>query len=84
MKLLVDMTNIAMTLPYLFLAIAYISFKKRNYIEKPFLMLKNKTFAIIIGYVVAALVGFANIFTIIEPTLNGKYTSTMAMIARPK
>ena len=82
-RLLVDMTNVAMTLPYLFLAIAYISFRKRDYIEKPFLMLKNKTFAIITGYVVAAVVGFANLFTIIEPALNGNYTSTMAMIAGP-
>ena len=82
-RLLVDMTNVAMTLPYLFLAIAYISFRKREYIEKPFLMLKNKTFAIITGYVVAAVVGFANLFTIIEPALNGNYTSTMAMIAGP-
>ena len=46
-------------------------------------MLKNKTFAIITGYIVAAVVGFANFFTIIEPALSGNYTSTIAMIAGP-
>lgn len=82
-RLLVDMTNVAMTLPYLFLGIAYVSFRKREYIEKPFLMFKSKTVAVIVGYVVAAVVGFANIFTIIEPSLNGNYTSTIAMVAGP-
>lgn len=82
-RLLVDMTNVAMTLPYLFLAMAYVSFRKREYIHKPFLMFKNTSFAIFMGYVVTAVVGFANIFTIIEPALNGNYTSTIAMIAGP-
>jgi amino acid transporter len=82
-RLLVDMTNVAMTLPYYFLAIAYVSFRKRDHIEKPFLMFKNKAFAVVVGYIVAAVVGFANIFTIIEPALNGNYTSTIAMISGP-
>jgi amino acid transporter len=82
-KLLVDMTNVAMTLPYVFLSIAYISFRKKDSIEKPFLILKNKTFAIIMGFVVTAVVGFANLFTIIEPAINGNYKSTIAMIAGP-
>jgi len=82
-KLLVDMTNVAMTLPYVFLSIAYIFFRKREYIEKPFLMLKNKTFAIIIGFIVTIVVAFANFFTIIEPAINGNYKSTFAMIGGP-
>jgi len=81
--LLVNMTNVAMTLPYVFLSIAYISFRKKDSIEKPFLIFKNKTFAIIMGFVVTAVVGFANLFTIIEPAINGNYKSTIAMIAGP-
>ncbi len=82
-EMLVLMTNVAMTLPYVFLAIAYISFRKRDYIEKPFLVIKNKNLAIIIGFIVTSVVGLANIFTIIEPAINGNYKSTIAMISGP-
>ncbi|WP_297423718.1 glutamate/gamma-aminobutyrate family transporter YjeM [Clostridium sp.] len=82
-RLLVDMTNVAMTLPYLFLAIAYISFRKRDNIIKPFLMFKNKSFAMFVGYVVAIVVGLANLFTIIEPSLSGNYSSSIAMVSGP-
>jgi len=82
-RLLVDMTNVAMTLPYLFLSIAYILFRQRDNIEKPFLMIKDKKIAVVIGIIVTAVVGFANIFTIIEPALNGNYSSAIAMIAGP-
>lgn len=81
--ILVLATNVAMTLPYLFLASAYISFRKKDSIEKTFLVFKNKTFAIIMGVVVTAVVGFANIFTIIEPALKGDYISSIEMIAGP-
>lgn len=82
-EMLVLMTNVAMTIPYLFLAIAYISFKKKDDIYKPFVVFKNKSLAMIIAVIVTASVGFANIFTIIEPALKGNYTSTIAMIAGP-
>ena len=82
-EMLVLMTNVAMTIPYLFLAIAYISFKKKDEIYKPFVVFKNKNLAMIIAVIVTASVGFANIFTIIEPALKGNYTSTIAMIAGP-
>lgn len=82
-EMLVLMTNVAMTIPYLFLAIAYISFKKKDDIYKPFVVFKNKNLAMIIAIIVTASVGFANIFTIIEPALRGNYASTIAMIAGP-
>ena len=81
--MLVLMTNVAMTIPYLFLAIAYISFRKKDNIEKPFIILKNKSFAVFMGFVVTAVVGFANFFTIIEPAIHGDYKSTLAMITGP-
>ena len=82
-EMLVLMTNVAMTIPYLFLAIAFISFKKKDEIVKPFEVYKNKSLAVVVAVIVTATVGFANIFTIIEPALNGDYTSTIAMIAGP-
>lgn len=82
-EMLVLMTNVAMTIPYLFLSIAFISFKKKDEILKPFEVYKNKSVAVVVAVIVTATVGFANIFTIIEPALKGDYVSTIAMIAGP-
>ncbi|AGX43595.1 glutamate/gamma-aminobutyrate family transporter YjeM [Clostridium saccharobutylicum] len=82
-EMLILMTNVAMTLPYLFLSTAFISFKKKDSILKPFVVFKNKNIAVIVAVIVTATVGFANIFTIIEPSLKGDYTSTIVMIAGP-
>ncbi|EHJ00072.1 amino acid permease-associated region [Clostridium sp. DL-VIII] len=81
--ILVNMTNVAMTLPYVFLSVAYIFFVRRENIQKPFKVFKNKPFAIFMGVVVTLVVGFANIFTIIEPAIEGDYVSTISMIAGP-
>jgi amino acid transporter len=81
--ILVNMTNVAMTLPYVFLSVAYIFFVKRENIQKPFKVFKNKSFAMFMGVVVTVVVGFANIFTIIEPAIDGDYVSTISMIAGP-
>lgn len=82
-EMLVLMTNVAMTIPYLFLSVAFISFKKKKEIVKPFEIYKNHTVTVIVAIIVTATVGFANVFTIIEPALKGDYTSTIAMIAGP-
>ena len=80
---LVLMTNVAMTIPYLFISYAFISFKRKDEIEKPFIIYKNKTVAIGIAYVVTAVVAFANIFSIVEPVTSGQYDKTLWMIAGP-
>lgn len=80
---LVLMTNVAMTIPYLFISYAYASFKRRDDIEKPFIIYKNKTVGIAFAYIVTAVVGFANLFTIIEPLTSGKPINTVWMMAGP-
>lgn len=80
---LVLMTNVAMTIPYLFISYAYASFKRRDEIEKPFVIYKNKTVGIAFAYIVTAVVAFANIFTIIEPLTSGKPINTVWMMAGP-
>ncbi len=80
---LVLMTNVAMTLPYLFISIAFISFKCKDSIEKPFVIFKNKMMAIVIAIIVTIVVAFANIFSIIEPITTGDYDKTLWMIAGP-
>jgi len=78
------MTNVAMTLPYMFLSIAFISFKKKDSIKKPFVIFKNKTFAIFTSVVVTFTVGFANVFSIIQPAIKkGDISSTLWSIAGP-
>ena len=77
------MTNVAMTIPYLFISIAFISFKRNDSIEKPFVIYKNKSLAIVIAIIVTVVVAFANSFSIIEPITTGDYDKTLWMIAGP-
>jgi amino acid transporter len=77
------MTNVAMTLPYMFLAGAFAPFKKKTHIAKPFEVFKTYNSALIASIVVTFTVGFANVFTIIEPAMNGDMDSTIWSIAGP-
>jgi amino acid transporter len=62
-----NMTNIAMTLPYLFISIAYIKYLKNDKIEKPFRVLsKNIKIGLLAGWAVTLVVAFANIFSVID------------------
>lgn len=74
---LVTMTNVAMTIPYMFLSIAFIFFKKKASIHKPFEVYKNHTVALIATIVVTFFIGIANIFSIIEPAINNKLSDTL-------
>ncbi|MFD3155892.1 glutamate/gamma-aminobutyrate family transporter YjeM [Haloimpatiens sp. FM7330] len=80
---LVLMTNVAMTLPYMFLSNAFIKFKKNKNIKKPFIVYKSRASFIIASIVVTFTVGFANFFTIIEPAVRGDIKSTLWMIGGP-
>ncbi len=80
---LTNMTNVAMTLPYMFLSIAYIYFKKNQDIKKPFEVFKRYSSALIAGIVVTFTVGFANFFTLLSPVLDGDYGSFLWMVAGP-
>ncbi|SFA84799.1 glutamate/gamma-aminobutyrate family transporter YjeM [Clostridium frigidicarnis] len=82
-KKLVLMTNVAMTIPYLFLAVAFPKFKKKDSIKKPFEVYNSYSTALIASVIVTLTVGFANLFTIIEPAINGDMASTIWMIGGP-
>lgn len=84
--LLVLMTNVAMTIPYVFLSAAFPSFKKKQldgYVEKPFVIYKSYGISLLASIIVSIIVGFANVFTIIEPALNGQMYKTVIMILGP-
>ena len=82
-KILVSMTNVAMTLPYMFIAYAFIPFKKNKDIIKPFEMFKTYKSAVIWTIVVMFTVGFANFFSIMKPALDGDLITTIWSIAGP-
>jgi amino acid transporter len=82
-NILVSMTNVAMTLPYVFIAGAFIAFKRNKDIKKSFVIFKNSTLTVIFTVLVTATVLFANIFTIIEPAINGDVQTTIWSIVGP-
>ena len=74
---LVTMTNVAMTIPYMFLSIAFIFFKKKENIHKPFEVYRSHHTALIATIVVTFFIGIANLFTIIEPAIHNKLSDTL-------
>ena len=81
---LILMGNVSMTIPTMFLAIAFIYFKKNDNIKKPFVIFKSKTMATVWAIIVTITVGFANFFTIIQPAIETKdYVSTIFQLAGP-
>lgn len=82
-SILVAMTNVAMTIPYMFLSGAFINFKRKESIQRPYEVYKSRSFTMIMTVIVTAIVGFANIFSIIEPAIGGDYMKTIWSIAGP-
>ncbi|SHI20297.1 hypothetical protein SAMN02746098_03075 [Desulfosporosinus lacus DSM 15449] len=80
---LVLMTNVAMTLPYMFISASFAAFKKNQTIKKPFKIFKSYHSALIWTVMVTFTVGFANFFTIIQPAIDGDLSSTIWSIAGP-
>lgn len=85
-RILVLMTNVAMTIPYLFLAAAFPQFKKKQLegkINKGYVFFKSYGIALFISILICIMVGFANLFTIIEPAISGKIFDSIMMVAGP-
>lgn len=82
-EILVAMTNVAMTIPYMFLSGAFYAFKKKEEIEKPFKVFRSRGAAFWGTIIVSSTVGFANFFTIIEPAQHGDMKTTIYSIAGP-
>lgn len=75
---LVTMTNVAMTIPYMFLSAAFPLFKKKDDIRKPFEIYKSYSLSLIASIIVTLVIGFANIFSIIEPGIaKGNWLDTI-------
>jgi amino acid transporter len=78
------MANVSMTLPYLFLALAFPFFKAKMDLERPFVMFKTKASTWLATTVVVLVVTFANIFTVIQPVIDaGDWSSALWMVGGP-
>lgn len=87
-NILALMTNVAMTIPYMFLSVAFVKFKKKQLngeIESPFMIYKTQKSATIFSVIVTFVVGFANVFTVIQPTIQSSagISKTITMMAGP-
>ncbi|MGX6592619.1 amino acid/polyamine/organocation transporter, APC superfamily (TC 2.A.3) [Cetobacterium ceti] len=81
---LILMTNVAMTIPYVFVAGAFPLFKEKTEIAKPFEIYKKRSTVLIATFFTIISVSFANIATILSPYLtSGDISSTIWMIAGP-
>jgi amino acid transporter len=81
--ILISMTNVAMTIPYMFIAGAFAPFRKKTEIVKPFTIFKSYKSSLIWTIIVVFTVGFANFFTIIQPGMQGDMATTIWMIVGP-
>lgn len=64
------MMNTALTIPFVFISMAYIRFRKRKDLIKPFIIIKNESFArfAAISTIITVIVG--NILQILDPITN--------------
>ena len=82
-NLLTSMSNVASTLPYLFLVAAFPFFKKRQDLDRPFEAFHSrKTMLIIVTITLITLV-IANGFTIIQPFIEKDWVGATATVAGP-
>ncbi|MCR8744173.1 glutamate/gamma-aminobutyrate family transporter YjeM [Romboutsia lituseburensis] len=85
-NILVLMTNVAMTIPYLFLLAAFPKFKKKQLsgeVDKAYMVYKTQGVATGAAIIIGLLVGFANIFSIAQPAIDGKVFDSIMMILGP-
>lgn len=78
------MANVSMTLPYLFLTLAFPFFKAKRNLDRPFVIFKHRGSTLLATTVVVLVVAFANIFTVIQPVMDaGDWSSAMWMLGGP-
>ena len=82
-NMLILMVTVAMTIPYMFIAGAFPSFRRKTEIEKPLKVFKSNRSALVWSIIVVITVGFANLFTIINPAMTGDVTSTVFELLGP-
>ena len=73
--ILTDMMNVSSSAPYLFLIGAFPFFKMKKNLDRPFVFFKNQTVTWIVTIVVWLVIAAGIIFTIVQPILQGDYST---------
>jgi amino acid transporter len=66
---LINSTNVALTLPYVFISLSFFFFRKNDSIAKPFVVFRTKFQALMATIIVSGLLVFANFFAIFGPVM---------------
>jgi amino acid transporter len=74
---------VALSVPYMLIAIAFPIFKKKTEIKKPITLFKSYKSSLIWTIIVVFSVGFANVITVIMPAISGDMFSSVVMVAGP-
>ncbi len=70
-ELIIQMTNVGMTLPYLFLIYAWYKYRNDDKLNKDVIMVNSKLMIKLIFLITFIVVAFGNVFTIISPFIPG-------------
>jgi amino acid transporter len=82
-ELLLTMTNVSMTIPYLFLIVAWYKYRTNDSLEKDLTFFKSKVSILFATISTFVLVSFGNIFTIIDPLINGDMSTFIWTVVGP-
>jgi amino acid transporter len=74
---------VALSVPYVLIAIAFPIFKKKTAINKPITIFKSNRSSLVWTIIVVFSIGFANVITVIMPSISGDYFSSVVMVAGP-
>lgn len=82
-ELIITMTNVGMTIPYVFLIWAWYKFRTNDELKKDVILIKSNAAIIFCLISTIVLVMFGNVFTIISPFLSGDFTTGIWSIIGP-
>ncbi len=82
-ELIISMTNVGMTVPYLFFIYAWYRYRKNDGLRKNIIMIKNDMLVNILFVLATIAVVFGNVFTILSPFLDGDIQTGVWTIIGP-
>lgn len=82
-NILLTMTNVGMTIPYLFLIIAWYKFRKNDALPKGLIMIKSDAMVLIATITSAFVVAFGNVFTVLDPLMAGDAATAFWTVVGP-
>ncbi len=82
-ELIITMTNVGMTIPYVFLIVAWYRFRKNDDLNKDVILIKSNFMVTFCFLSTLILVMFGNLFTIASPFVAGDFTTGIWTVIGP-